>query len=173
LVCFNGLNLLKHSKLLIMKKFLMITMALCTIFLGCSEDDDTDADSGLNLAGQAGNPRFNLQFTNSDNVDLDLYVRTPNGTIIYYGNPSAQGGNLDVDCLCGGCPQGPNENIYWLSGSAPSGDFEYWVDYFGSCGNSSASSNFTLRVMRNNEVLVTRTGTLSSGQSQVWVHTQE
>lgn len=165
------IDLLKYLKHGTMKKFILMILALGTLFAGCSEDDDSG--SGLDLAGQAGNPRFNLQFTNSENVDLDLYVRTPNGTVIYYGNPTAQGGTLDVDCLCGGCPQGPNENIYWLSGSAPSGEFEYWIDYFGSCDLSSAASSFTLRVMRNNEVLVTRTGTLSSGQSQVWTHVQE
>ena len=28
--------------------------------------------------------KFNLQFTNSENVDLDLYVQIPSGAIIYY-----------------------------------------------------------------------------------------
>lgn len=154
-----------------MKKLFLFTLTFCTFLVSCNEDDSTD--SALDLAGQEGNPRFNLQFTNADNVDLDLYVKTPNGTVIYYGNPTGQGGNLDVDCLCGGCPLGPNENIYWISGTAPSGQYEYWIEYFDSCGSSAASSNFTLRVMRNNEVLVTKTGTLSSGQSQVWTHIQE
>src|SRR5690606_38428225 len=109
-----------------------------------------------------GNPRFNLQFTNADNVDLDLYVQTPNGNIIYYNNKTAQGGTLDVDCMCVDCPQGPNENIYWENGTAPSGTYKYWVEYYSSCGMNSASSNFTVRVMKNSQVIATRTGSLSS-----------
>jgi len=139
----------------------------------CSSDDDGGGDGDdLDLVGQEGNPRFNLQFTNGDNVDLDLYVMTPNGTTIYYGNTYAENGELDVDCLCGDCPQGPNENIFWESGTAPSGTYRYWVDYYESCDGDGASSDFTLRVIRNGEVLATKTGTLSGGQSQEWTHEQ-
>lgn len=151
-------------------KTLFFLIALSSI-LACSSDDDSGS-SDSDLAGAPGNPRFNLQFTNSDNVDLDLFVRTPNGTVVYYGNPVADGGSLDVDCLCFGCPQGPNENIFWQNGTAPTGTYEYWVEYFESCNGDGASSNFTLRLLRNSEVVSTRTGSLSSGQSTVWTHNQ-
>jgi uncharacterized protein YfaP (DUF2135 family) len=65
------------------------------------------------LLEQDGNSGFNLQFSNPDNVDLDLYVRTFSGAVISYLNRSADQGALDVDCLCGNCASGPNENIFW------------------------------------------------------------
>jgi uncharacterized protein YfaP (DUF2135 family) len=143
---------------------------LCLFTVSCSEYDSFEAND--QLAGNPGNPRFNLQFTNSENVDLDLYVKTPHGSVIYYGNRSADDGQLDVDCQCGSCPQGGNENIYWETGTAPTGTFEYYVRYFGSCGSSGSSSNFTIRVLKNSEIIATRTGTLTSGQSTVWTHEQ-
>jgi uncharacterized protein YfaP (DUF2135 family) len=100
-------------------------------------------------------------------------LQTPNGNVIYYANPTGQGGTLDVDCMCDSCPQGANENIYWENGTAPSGTYRYWVEYYSSCGMSSASSNFTVRVMKNSQVIATKTGTLSSGESEVWTHVQE
>lgn len=122
-----------------------------------------------NLIGTDGNPRFNLQFTNPKNVDLDLYVQTPVGNIIFWENPEADNGKLDVDCLCSDCPQGPNENIFWENGTAPSGTYRFWVEYFGDCESPGATSNYTLRVIRNGQVLETFTGSLSNpGSSQVW-----
>ncbi|NND88557.1 MAG: hypothetical protein HKM28_04850 [Flavobacteriaceae bacterium] len=159
-----------------MKKLFLVLMflPLVAVFSSCDEEDDSsDSNEVETLVGQPGNPRFNLQFTNPDNVDLDLYVRTPGGSVIYYGNPTAEGGTLDVDCLCSSCSQGPNENIYWQDGTAPTGTYEYWVNYFGDCG-AGGSSSFTLRVIKNNSVVTTKTGTLSTdGNSTVWTHLQE
>lgn len=158
------------------KQLLFLSIAFFG-FIACDKDDEETTppvvEAPTTLVGQDGNPRFNLVFTNPENVDLDLYVKAPNGTIVYYGNPSGAGGTLDVDCLCGDCPQGPNENIFWQSGQAPTGQYEYWVDYFGSCGSSNASSTFTLRTIRNGVVLATKTGTLTSGQSTVFTHNQQ
>src|SRR5690606_7795161 len=159
-----------------MKKLLRMSFMLfaAVAIIGCSKDESSDDDGGGDLVGNPGNPRFNLQFTNPDNVDLDLYVETPNGTVIHWANPTGQGGTLDVDCFCISCAQGPNENIYWENGTAPSGTYKYWVEYYGNCGTSSASSNFTLRVMKNSQVIATRTGSLSSeGTSNDWTHVQD
>jgi uncharacterized protein YfaP (DUF2135 family) len=147
------------------------TIAISLFTISCSEDDTVEGNG--QLVGSPGNPRFNLQFTNSDNVDLDLYVRTPSGTVISFINSNADGGSLDVDCQCGSCPQGANENIFWENGTAPTGDYEYWVEYYGSCNGGNSSASFTLRVLNNSELLSTRTGTLSSGQSTVWTHSQQ
>jgi uncharacterized protein YfaP (DUF2135 family) len=162
-----------------MKKLIYLPfVAILSVFtlISCGDDDEDDpvttpADEN-EFVGQDGNPRFNLQFNNEDNVDLDLYVKTPDGNTLFYGNRSVEGGELDVDCLCSSCPQGPNENIFWEDGTAPSGEFEYWVQYYSNCGSSGASSDFELRVIRNGSVLVNRTGTLSEGSSTVWTHAQ-
>jgi len=133
--------------------------------------DDPGAGGGGTLAGNPGNPRFNLQFTNGNNVDLDLHVRTPNNSEIYYANTSAQSGSLDVDCICGSCGATGNENIFWTNGTAPSGTYKVWVYYYGDCGNSSATSTYTLRVMQNSTVVATYTGTLSASNRTSAVYT--
>jgi len=131
----------------------------------CLEKDGPECEGG-GLDGQNGDPRFNLQFSNSGNVDLDLYVQTPNGSIISYSNTTAQGGTHDVDCACGNdCDQ---ENVFWDNG--PSGVYTFWVDYYGDCGSGSTSSNFTIKVMNNNNVVMTKTGTLNSGESTHWTY---
>lgn len=134
----------------------------------CLEKEGTPCPEDGGLDGEDGNPRFNLQFSNSENVDLDLYVQTPDGSIIYYGNESAQGGILDVDCACGGNCDG--ENIFWENGSGPSGQYTYWVEYYGDCGSGSTSSSYTIKVMNNNTVVQTKTGTLNSGESAHWTY---
>lgn len=163
-----------------MKKVYLLLVVLLPFVVtlnSCSKSDDSgseEEEETEELVGQDGNPRFNLQFTNPDNVDLDLYVQTPSGNIIYYGNPTADQGTLDVDCLCGLCSQGPNENIFWENGTAPEGTYKYWVEYYGDCGDTGASSSFTLRVIRNGSVLATKTGTLNEeGTSAEWTFNHE
>jgi hypothetical protein len=134
----------------------------------CLEKDGPACSEDGGLDGEDGNPRFNLQFTNSGNVDLDLYVQTPNGAIIYYANPTAQGGVIDVDCACGGNCDG--ENIFWENGSGPTGQYTFWVDYYGECGSGSTSSSYTVKVMNNNTVVQTKTGSLNSGESTHWTY---
>ena len=149
----------------------LLSLAGTAALSGCS---DKKEEAAPQLAGTPGNPRFNLQFTNDEEVDLDLYVKTPNGAVIYYGNREEQGGELDVDCRCSACPNGPNENIYWVPGTAPSGTYQFYVKYYSSCGGaSSPSSTFTLRVVNNNTILKTYTGTLDANnrQSQTYSHT--
>jgi hypothetical protein len=124
------------------------------------------------IKGHPGNPRFNLQFTNSQNADLDLHVITPSGKEIFFGNRAADGGRLDIDCTCNNCPVGPNENIYWDLGTAPHGVYQFWVQYYGACsGGSGAASSFTLRRINNQTIEATYNGTLVNGKSQVYSFT--
>ena len=151
---------------------LFLVSSCLLINLSCEPDCEGD-ECEPQIEGQPGNPRFNLQFTNHENVDLDLYVEDPLGNIIYYGNPwTDTGGSLDLDCLCGDCPDGPNENIFWpIDGSAPAGTYKYWVNYYSDCGNFGAISNFTVRVLQNNTIVETKSGSLSSGSSATWTYT--
>jgi hypothetical protein len=70
-------------------------------------------------------------------TDVDLWVKEPSGTWIYYGQPtSASGGHLDLDSNAG-CQLDNvnNENIYWPSGQSPNGAFEVKVHMYESgCG---------------------------------------
>ena len=156
----------------IMKKYLVLLIIAIFIFTNCSKSDDDDPGDTTELVGQDGNPRFNLKFTNPDNVDLDLYVKTPSGAIISYLNMEADLGKLDVDCKCSSCPDGPNENIFWDNGTAPTGTYEYWIEYYGYCTTASSESSYTIRVIRNGQVLETKTGTLTSGASAHWTFLQ-
>jgi len=126
---------------------------------------------GGTLSGNPGNPRFNLQFSNGNNVDLDLHVRTPNGSEIYFGNTSAQNGSLDVDCICGSCGTTGNENIFWTDGTAPVGTYKVWVKYYSDCSSGNSASTYTLRVMQNNSVVATYTGSLSPASTQSAIYT--
>lgn len=117
------------------------------------------------FAGNAGNPRFNLQFDNHTNVDLDLHVRTPAGVEIYYGRKldSSSGGQLDLDCLCGNCANGPNENIYWpLERPSPRGKYRFWVRYYRACPGGAPVSNYQIMLVNDliPAVLFTANGSL-------------
>ncbi|MCS4433069.1 hypothetical protein [Aquiflexum gelatinilyticum] len=128
--------------------------------------------SVLDLEGSPGNPRFNLQFTNHENVDLDLIVETPGGSLIFWDNPTAENGMLDLDCFCGECENGPNENIFWEDGSAPSGTYTFWVNYYQSCNGKNEPSEYTLHVVKNNKIIDTKKGVLGSGATTTWTHIQ-
>lgn len=127
------------------------------------------------LAGNPGNPRFNLVFTNEANVDLDLYVKDPNAEILFFANERAfrSGGRLDVDCLCGSCPQGPNENIFWpLTPTSPRGKYEVWVNYYDNCTSPLQAASYTLRIIddsRRNPIVATFTGSLTTKDSPHWI----
>jgi uncharacterized protein YfaP (DUF2135 family) len=128
-------------KTLRLLQFLLLVTALAA----CSEDDN---GNDLNLAGEDGNPRFNLTWSGS--TDLDLYVTDPDGeTISYLNTSSNSGGVLDVDCL-GNCDGGNAENITWPTGS-PDGTYTFFVNNF----DASGSVSFTLRVIQNGSILRT------------------
>lgn len=156
------------------KSYLLLSglvLILAVPFACKKSDKDTPEEELGEIKGTPGNPRFNLQFTNSAKADLDIHVITPNGTEISYFNPAGQGGKLDLDCLCGDCVNGPNENIYWTPGTAPSGNYKVWVEYYGSCNNAVNASNYTLRVMNNSTVTNTYTGTLTNPDQKSQVYT--
>lgn len=157
------------KKLSFIIRTVAFAMMATAAFHSCKKPEPVEEQ----LVGRPGNPRFNLQFDNEENVDLDLYVTDPRGETISYLNPySNSGGELDVDCLCGNCFQGPSENIFWPEDdSAPRGRYRFWVEYYGQCNNGgNTASSYTVRVTMNRQVVATYQGTLSSGSSQVWIY---
>jgi hypothetical protein len=103
--------------------------------------------------------------------DLDLHVIDPTGEEIYYGNRmSSSGGMLDVDANagCGGTTTSPRENIFWPTGSAPTGKYTVSVELFEGCGENpgpSAGITVTARVDGRFMTLIDN-GTLASGSLQ-------
>ncbi len=95
-----------------------------------------------------------LQFalTWDRNNDVDLHVRPPCGTEIYYARLSACGGYLDRDDVL---YRGP-ENVYWPLGTTPAaGWHEVCVTPYYLHGGPTY---FTLRVYRDGVLVATRTG---------------
>ena len=95
-----------------------------------------------------GSLRFTLTW--SVNGDLDLHVRPPCGTEIYYGNRTACGGTLDRDDTT---TRGP-ENIYWNSAYTP-GRYYVCPEAYTS---AVANATWTLVVVRNGVEVARRTG---------------
>jgi hypothetical protein len=85
-----------------------------------------------------GTLRFTLTWDTAG--DMDLHVQPPCGTSIYYGNPSACGGTLDVDDTT---QRGP-ENIFWSSSYTP-GTYRVCPEAYSS---TVANSLWTLVVIR-------------------------
>ena len=152
-------------------KYTLLLILIAGVFKYCKKHDDL-----ATIKGTPGNPRFNLQFTNEQKVDLDLYVQTPNGSLIYFQKKTGQGGSLDLDCHCTNCINGPNENIYWTPGTAPAGTYKFYVKYYEKCtvsGTTGASSDYTVRVLENDKIKDTKKGTLSNlnTQTEIWTYT--
>jgi hypothetical protein len=148
-----------------------VTAGQCTAFyLSC--DGVVQA-----LTGTPGNPRFNLQ--HSTGVDFDLHLMTPDNSVISSYTTSGQGGKMDLSSNCLGSDTSPGiggftqttENIYWLSGTAPHGTYQFWVQYSNYCGSTLIPGNYTLRVMNGLTTLKTYTGTLNASTTKSATYT--
>lgn len=97
----------------------------------CASDEDcgsgTECESGTCVG--VGVLRVTLTF--SMDTDLDLHVITPSGEEVYFGNPSAAGGVLDVDTCVGSCDveEVHVENVVFNE-SMQSGFYEAYVVNF-------------------------------------------
>lgn len=122
--------------------------------------------------GQTGDVSFRLTWDGPQ--DLDLYVKEPDGTIIYFGNkgPTATQGQLDVDSNsgCSGPDESPTENVFWPVGQAPQGTYEFWAQRWSECTGSRTPS-YTLRVFEGETVVRTLPGTMpDGGETQHYYH---
>ncbi len=121
-----------------------------------------------------GSLAFRLTWNGTN--DLDLHVREPNGTHIYYNNrgPTSTGGRLDVDCnaACDSARMcsSPVENVFWPTGGAPAGTYEFWVEWYRTCSGPTPTS-FTLTVYVNGAVAQTYSGSLNQANSQHYTYT--
>jgi hypothetical protein len=109
----------------------------------------------------SGDVQVTLIWTNG--ADLDLHVVDPQGSEIYFGQPtSASGGEIDHDDTAGCGTSGSHvENIFWPSGGAPSGGYEAYVDNFGGC---DGSASFRLRITVRGAVVYDDDGLLAEDE---------
>ena len=95
--------------------------------------------------------------------DLDLHLLTPDGSEIYYGNRTAQGGELDVDANVGGrTMDNPIENIYF-SDPEPGTYTVFIKDY---SDRSEGPTDYIVRVTVGGQSQ-TFTGTIDGSGTQV------
>ena len=73
--------------------------------------------------------------------DLDLHVIDPTGNDVWWQNqPSESEGVVDWHDTCNSAAHGGLENIYWLTGNAPSGEYTVVVDYSDTCDKNEATT---------------------------------
>lgn len=111
------------------------------------------------VAAGTGALQINLSW---DTVsDLDLHVVEPTGFEIYYGEPvSPAGGALDVDGNAGCSTSISIENVTYSGVTPPAGEYIVRVDHWENCEN--VTSNYTVRVNREGQPPVVRTGSFPS-----------
>lgn len=93
------------------------------------QQDSTTAENAVEHAEAIGHDgKLKITLLWDFPGDLDLHVKEPNGTEIFYRNKkdSASGGQLDVDNTAGG--NGSAENIYWEN--PPKGEYVVSVVYY-------------------------------------------
>jgi hypothetical protein len=118
------------------------------------------------LQGASGDPRVNLAWNNSN--DLDLFVTDPCGKELYYSSKTAvcnsYSGVLDVDANVNSnaLVSNPQENITWSNGGAIG---TYTVRVNDSQNRTSGSTSYTVTII-NNGVTQTYSGTISAGGSK-------
>jgi hypothetical protein len=111
---------------------------------------DVDGYS-VDLADPATALRFRLNW--DELADLDLYVITPNGSVISYENEIADGGELDIDNTSGGL--GATENVIFDE-VLFAGDYLAFVEYFGG----DVPADFELTGYLNGRIVARLRGTL-------------
>lgn len=101
-----------------------------------------------------GDVKVSLTFDQDE--DVDLWVTDPLGNKIYYGlvqylyGNTEKGAHLDLDSNASCNIDGVNnENIFWDSGSAPSGEYQVQVNYFARCAADSVNYTVTVSIGDN------------------------
>ncbi len=97
-------------------------------------------------------------------IDIDLWVRTPDDSIVYHTSPYANGGVLEWDANLGCYEQSttPTEHIYWPYSSAPGGSYDVMLEYWpGDTCVDRGSVPVSVRVVVDGSVIYDSTVTMS------------
>lgn len=95
---------------------------------------------------RTGTGDLKVSLTFDRGTDLDLRVIEPSKETIFYGNRgSRSGGQLDLDSNAACRVDGVNnENVFWQTGTAPSGEYEIYVHHFRNCVSEPTSYSVTV-----------------------------
>lgn len=147
----------------------LLVLLLCVLSIACASTREGPGTGDLS---------FRLTWTGT--ADVDLYVKSPLGEPVNYGTRRARsGGELDVDCnfrssaveasefrhMC----DAPMENIYWPRGTAPPGDYEFWLLLPNPNGMTGVDA-YTLEVRLRDRVIWSLQGTVAELEHAVPVH---
>ena len=117
---------------------------------------DIDAETRQRVLAAGGryegvDIRASLIWDNTN--DLDLHVITPAGEHIYYGYKRSQcGGWLDVDMNVRGETTKPVENVQWVRGTAPRGQYRVFVHNYRFHERDHRPTNFRVEIEINGVV---------------------
>lgn len=98
----------------------------------CEEDDECIPGSVCFEGTCVGDGSLRVSLGWQVQSDFDLHVVTPSGVEIYYANPDAAGGVLDVDDCVGNCsdPEGVHVENVVFAGTPQIGAYQVWVENF-------------------------------------------
>lgn len=144
-------------------RVLSVIVAVClSVLTGCASTADRQP-----VQRQLGTGELTFRLAWTGRADLDLHVRSPLGEKIWFmGRTSESGGELDFDCnatpeaIC----EDPVENIYWVRGRAPDGEYEYRVQLVSPHADP-IPVRFRVVVLEEGEIVETREGELSEPHS--------
>ncbi len=140
-----------------------------TYTLRVVKQDSSEENRFITIVVGGGTAGGDVQVTLSWNntANLDLYVTDPNGFVIHHASPIAPSGgrlerNANSPCSVAAAPA--VENIYWPTGTAPSGGYSVKIQYTGECASEGVTT-YTLVVKNNGATLTTQSGNISPGAS--------
>ncbi|MEW6321912.1 MAG: fibronectin type III domain-containing protein [Acidobacteriota bacterium] len=110
-----------------------------------------------------GSGALQVTLTWNTTADMDLHVREPNGTHVYFANKIGTSATLDVDDTNG---YGP-ENIYVREGQALAGVYRFYIVHYSGSVATTSTITVRLRPGTAQEVAVLYTRTSTSGNPSV------
>ena len=135
---------------------------------------NTDSNTGGTTGGiqdertrqGAGDGKITISLLWDSKDDLDLHIFTPNGSELWWGNPSAQGGVFDIDANReGNMKSNPLENAFFANPASG----EYWVYVYNYEDRTPGkATNWTVRVQVGDEEQI-YSGTITSQEETIEV----
>lgn len=118
---------------------------------GCLVASDCEAGDACLVGRCARDAALRFALSWSAYIDVDLYVETPGGDVVYWYETEAGGGVLDVDNLIGG-PGSVEQTIFAQPGA---GEYRVWAEVFDKAGPPATGATVTLSAQAGPRTLLT------------------